>query len=632
MRTRVALALSTLLALAFLPGTPTHASTLTAADATAANPASVGVFGTAFEEPGPNCTTTTSQGQKTKVCKPAAVSVIVLPDHRILYWDGLEGFENIQHGTATEAGDAAINDQSRVLTLGAHPSWAKPTPVDGGANPKGYPDDYLFPNSPAPLDQVFNDKGRAPGALFCSDQVILENGDVLTTGGTSYYAEPRLPGTPYGVAELEGLRNTRIFHPQNNSWTQTGSMHYGRWYPGVVTLPDGDVFVGGGVTKLIKPMYPNSPSDSGHNVMQTETFHLSTGKWTYNGTSADKSFPLFPRLHLLPDGKIYYDAVGQVFNPDGQDYYEAQWNDASVYDPVKKTWTDVGTPQLGFRGSTFSIMLPLAPPYTKASFLVGGGIIGVTPGTYFAVPFSRIDTIDTAEGDAFTSTMPGNMVNARWYSSGVLLPTGQVMAFSGANRDEVVGPGTGNAIKQAELFDPETGKWTTLATAHHGRTYHNTAALLPDGSILVGGHSPIPTGYGNNETLPGGFSNNFRDPSFEIYKPPYFFWGPRPVITNVSTDTKTRNFLRRGRWFRIDIPHANRIENAVLVRNTAITHLTDGDQREIQLEIISRSPKHLEVALPWNPAVTPPGPYMLFVNARSPRGLIPSVAKQVFVG
>ena len=59
MRTRVALALSTLLALAFLPGTPTHASPLTAADAAVANPASLGAFGTAFEEAGPNCTTTT---------------------------------------------------------------------------------------------------------------------------------------------------------------------------------------------------------------------------------------------------------------------------------------------------------------------------------------------------------------------------------------------------------------------------------------------------------------------------------------------------------------------------------------------------------------------------------------------
>ena len=31
------------------------------------------------------------------------------------------------------------------------------------------------------------------------------------------------------------------------------------------------------------------------------------------------------------------------------------------------------------------------------------------------------------------------------------------------------------------MFDPATGTWTPLAISHNPRTYHNTAALLPDG-------------------------------------------------------------------------------------------------------------------------------------------------------
>jgi hypothetical protein len=624
MRVRALAAVFALIVLATLAAAGSNGVTPTGA--ATPDPAVVGAFGRPFAEPGPKCHTKQLHGRKTKICKPAAVSVVVLPDGRILYWDGLEGFENIQHGTVAEAGDAALNDQSRVLSLGRHASWARPTPVDGGANRKGYPNDYLFPNAPKPLDQVFNDKGRAPGALFCSDQVLLENGDVLTTGGTSYYSEPHVPGEPYGVAELEGLRNTRIFHPKDDTWTQTGSMHYGRWYPGVVTLANGNVFVAGGVTKLIKPIYPTSPGDSGHNVRQSETFHLSTGKWTYNGKRADKSLPLFPRLHLLPDGKIYFDAVGQVFNPSGEDTDELQWNNAAAYDAKTQTWADLGLPALGFRGSTFSIMLPLAPPYTQASFLVGGGIVGVTPGTYLPVPLSRVDTIDTAHNDRFTSTMVGDMNNERWYSSGVLLPTGQVMAFSGANRDEVVAPGSGFPIRQAELYDPKTGTWIPMANAHRGRTYHNTAALLADGSVLVAGHSPIPNAYGAPMTTPGGFSNGFRDPSFEIYKPPYFFWGSRPRIE------KAPDFIRWGSRFTIRVPHASRISDVVLVRNTAITHLTDGDQREVVLKVVARTSHSLTVATPPSGDVAPPGPYMLFVNASTHRGLVPSVSKQLFVG
>jgi hypothetical protein len=200
------------------------------------------------------------------------------------------------------------------------------------------------------------------------------------------------------------------------------------------------------------------------------------------------------------------------------------------------------------------------------------------------------------------------------------------MAFSGANRDEVVGPGTGFPVKQAELYDPATDTWTPMASAGHGRTYHNSAALLPDGRVLVGGHSPIPTGYGAPQTLPGGFSDNFRDPSFEIYSPPYLFWGPRPVITAAPDD------VTWGDTFKIHTPDAGRIASVVLVRNTALTHLTDGDQREVVLTVVSRTKNSLTVTAPPNGDVAPPGPYMLFVNATSTRGQVPSIAKQVFVG
>ena len=112
------------------------------------------------------------------------------------------------------------------------------------------------------------------------------------------------------------------------------------------------------------------------------------------------------------------------------------------------------------------------------------------------------------------------------------LPTGQVIAFNGADRDEVVGPGVEVAKRQAEMFDPATKQWTPLAFSHDERTYHNTAALLPDGRVLIGGHAPISTLYLNDTTLPGGVTapNNGRDPSFEIYTPPYLHWGARPKV------------------------------------------------------------------------------------------------------
>ena len=228
---------------------------------------------------------------------------------------------------------------------------------------------------------------------------------MLAAGGTAYYQDPEIGDTGYGLVELEGLRNSRIYNPDTNRWTQTGSMAVGRWYPSLVTLGNGRVFVASGVEKLVKPVYPDHPLDSFANVRKTETYDPATGKWTDNGTTGARSLPLFPRLHLLPNGHVYYNAAGQAFNPFGQSYDEALWNIAASYDPAAGRWKELGVPGVdggsltdlldldfgapvsdlaklgipgggksvtipGFRGSTFSIMLPLEPDalgrYSKA--------------------------------------------------------------------------------------------------------------------------------------------------------------------------------------------------------------------------------------------------------------------------
>ncbi|HEX6489465.1 MAG TPA: galactose oxidase early set domain-containing protein [Candidatus Dormibacteraeota bacterium] len=596
---------------------------------------STGSFSALFGEAGPNCPQDSPafpmlpSPPSSIPCKPAAVSMAFLPGGNVLYWNGLEGMENVQVNTVAEFGQVATCDQARLLTLNYEnlPQSAWNPAGDGNCSSSAYTADYIIPG--LPIDGV----GSARDALFCSDLVFLANGDVLTTGGTDYYDEPNIPGTNFGVSELEGTRTTRIFDPAKGWITLKNEMNYGRWYPGLVTLPTGDLFVASGVTKLLKPIYPNSPLDSGTNVEETETFHISgpqAGQWTYNGTQANFSLPLFPRLHLLPDGKVWYDAGGQTFNPDGQSYDEVLWNFPAIYDPASKTWTremtipGVGTLTPGFRGSGFSVQLPLKPPYTSASFLSGGGVDGVTPGTYLATNTSEINTIDTSKGDAWTNAASGNLNNARWYSTAVVLPDESVMAFSGATADEVVAPGTAMPIKQAERFDPATGTWTAMATATDGRTYHNTAMLLPTGQVLVGGHSPINFLYSREETLPGGFSNNFRDYTFEIYNPPYMS-EQRPVITDESSQV-----LNYGNQFSVTTHQAAQITKVLLVRNPAITHLVDGDQRTVELNF-TRDGDALHVQMPSNPAVLPPGPYYLFIDEGSGSNLIPSTANQVFV-
>jgi hypothetical protein len=599
-------------------------------------------------------------------CLPAGASLVDLPTGKVLFWNALEGEEQITGANSllTDGGRLTVNDESRVLTLrGGAPAYATPGAQDGGARQTTHPDD--LPLGPLSAQHYpYNN-----GDMFCSDQVLLSDGTVLTAGGTDYYTEPNVPVVDKGVVELEGVRNTRFFDPRQQAWHQGPSMTYGRWYPSLVTLADGQVFAASGVSKLLKPVYPTRPLESGTNVKETETLTVGSAapKWVVGPASASKSLPLYPRLHLLPDGHVYYDAAGQDFNPFGQSIDEATWEAASSYDPRTKTWTDLGVPGadpsyllanptavpfVGFRGSTFSAALTMrpsavvagVPTYTSASFLTAGGVLGVSPGSYVSVANSRITTVDTAGGAEKLSTVgTGDLRTPRWFGTATPLPNGQVFLSSGANVDEVAGPGTESPIRTDELFTPQVdgtgrytgGTWAPAGSQARKRTYHNNALLLPDGSVLIGGHAPIATGYFQTIDTPDlplrDGTNNHHDASFQVWQPPYFNDPARPRIGEVEAE---------GRTLVVSTPDAARIASVVLMRNTAQTHLVDGDARTVALPVLSRTAGAVTVGLPATTAVLPNGPYLLFANAsksgdlsgRDAAALLPSRGVQLFVG
>jgi len=224
-----------------LTGGPLAAGMATRARAAVAeDPAVVGAFAAPFEEPtGHACDKAQDPAPK---CKPAAVALAVLPTGTALYWDGLEGSNRVKHSTVLEYGNVAQNDQSRVLDLsGSQPTWTIPHPEDGGANPHGNPDAQYLPGVPHNNDNVGND-----GDLFCAALVHMSDGTVLAAGGSAWYQEPGVPGVPYGGSEVEGLRATRVYDPAANTWRATAPMHHARWYPSLLTLPDGKLLVSGG--------------------------------------------------------------------------------------------------------------------------------------------------------------------------------------------------------------------------------------------------------------------------------------------------------------------------------------------------------------------------------------------------
>ena len=613
----------------------------------------VGVWTPPFEEGGaaqPRCQ---ENADGRIICKPTAVNTAVLKDGRVLYINGLEGTENSEQPSPLSISPQSGSSRSRLLDLrSGTPQFSIPTPETGGApNPliregqrseddpfgmagvPGRPGDGLVgsvagqlglpeknPTSP-PDDDQDNDED-----FFCSDLVNLADGRILDVGGTDWYNEPRVleraagDEADVGSVELEGLRSGRLFDPDTDTWRPSGSMKYGRWYPGLVVLPDGKVFVASGTTKLIK-------STQASQVRRTETYDPHRDEWTENHTGSDSenSLPQMPRLMLMPNGKILYNGVGQMWGPFGQAADEALYAVQQMFDPVSSEWEITGLAPLGARSGAFEVMLPLHPPYGEATVMDFGGTLGPPPGGYIATPFATLTTV-TATGEV-RNLSTGDLNIPRWFPSGVLLPDGQVMAVGGADRDEVVDPGVEIAVHTPELYDPRSGTWRKLSDHVRDRTYHNSALLLPDGRVLLGGHSPLPAHLaGPNKDQGPVFANNDKDPSFEVYSPPYLFRGERPRITGVQAG------IDWGERFPIASPHAGEIESVVLMRMPSPQHVVDSDQRMLYLEFGPGPEGGLEAVAPPHGVVAPPGYYYLFVNRRTSDGPVPSVARIVRLG
>ena len=97
----------------------------------------VGAWVAPFEEGGaetPRCRTDEEPGwaHGSLICKPAAADMIGLPDGRVLYWDGLEGSENVDHSYGPEIAPRSRNAEARVLDVrSGKPTFVTPSPSFG---------------------------------------------------------------------------------------------------------------------------------------------------------------------------------------------------------------------------------------------------------------------------------------------------------------------------------------------------------------------------------------------------------------------------------------------------------------------------------------------------------------------
>ncbi|MFO0982335.1 MAG: hypothetical protein U1E76_11465 [Planctomycetota bacterium] len=304
-----------------------------------------------------------------------------------------------------------------------------------------------------PRTLVGHDVGLAR-SLFCGGHSLLPDGRALITGGTLRH-DPDA-----------GLRDTHVFDPQLRSWTRLADMRRGRFYPTNVTLEDGRTVVLSGV-------------DEGGSInRRVELFDAASGWSVLPG--ADHSLDLYPRAHLLSSGLVVVVGPGRT---------------TETLDVASAAWQAVAETRYPERREGTSFLIPRQ----RDQVMVLGGFTSPHLATY------TTERIDLAQPDPSWQWGPP-MNRQRCFLNAIILLDGNVLVLGGQR--DVSDQRT--AVLPTELYEPDRNAFRMVASLHRARLYHSSAALLPDGRVIVGG--------GDGER------------TVELYSPPYMFRS-RPRIT-----------------------------------------------------------------------------------------------------
>jgi len=404
----------------------------------------------------------------------------------------------------------------------------------------GYSDEaWLWDPATADLTPA----ARAGYNTFCAGHSFLPDGRLLVTGGH--------------ISNSVGLSNAATYDPASNSWVRLPNMNAGRWYPTNTTLANGDVLVVSGDVDTIQ----------GVNRLP-QIWEAATGAWR-DLTSAQLALPLYPFMHLTPNGQVFASGPSQVTR-----YLDTTGSGS---------WSVVANSVYGVRDYGSSVL------YDDGKVLIiGGG----------DPPTNTAEVIDLNAGTpAWRAVAP--MTYKRRQINATLLPDGTVLVTGGSSSPGFNEPA--GAVYAGELWNPVTETWTTVASFTQYRGYHSFTLLLPDGRVLSGGGD--------------------ASMSAEVYSPRYLFKGARPVIMSAPGS------VSYGQRFFVRTADAAQISGVSLLRLSSVTHAFNMEQRINRLAF-SVATDGLDVAGPMNSNLSPPGYYMLFILNSSG---VPSVAKIVRV-
>ena len=347
-----------------------------------------------------------------------------------------------------------------------------------------------------------------------------------------------------------GSNKAYSFNTETELWEERASMAKGRWYPTAILDPTGE-----------KILVYSGRDEVGANPGIPEVYDRTTGTWSFLPL---KIFPMYPALLWTAKAQIYFSGAATGLT--------------GSYGGILSPYTGVYKRILGGIDMTrrnAAATVFAGDVNNQLAWLAGGG-------------FPATDTtVLTDLKPAIPVSVAGPLLpTAKAYVSAVNLPDLTVLETGG-------GTARLTPVYEASIFDPTTRTITPVAAPTVARTYHSSGILLPDGSVA---------------TFGGDFGGKNFDLRIEIFKPPYFFRGPRPVISEAPVE------LNYGASYPVAASATDAaLRQAVLIRPSSTTHSTDANQRSILIGF-EHTPEGGIITLPTSRNIAPPGWYMLFVN------------------
>ncbi|MDQ6722220.1 MAG: hypothetical protein M3003_15685, partial [Candidatus Dormibacteraeota bacterium] len=268
---------------------------------------------------------------------------------------------------------------------------------------------------------------------------LLRSGNVLIAGGTD--------------GRGKALASAEVYSPATNKWTAAGAMATARLDHTATLLPSGKVLVAGGLDAVF-------PASS---LLSTELYDPTTNSWS-------AAAPMFAgrgrhTATLLSDGRVLVVGGLSVALRDGG-LFPSQPPDAEIYDPRANRWS-TSAPMGQYR-------------LDQTATLLADGRVLVAGGQGDVATYNSTEIYNAAQ-HRWISAAP--MSVGRWRHSSTLLPDGDVLVVGGTGQEPNF---LSIALTSAEIYDPRTNLWVTVASTA-GVHLEHTATVLRDGKVLVVG-------------------------------------------------------------------------------------------------------------------------------------------------